>query len=223
MFRFFIASPGPLWPPRYIIATDNKKQRVLILEGRESVACIPSVNLCFLTVTQDSICHLLTLEETAGSLALVNQGSELQQGQSTQSLESWTHTHCLVASGLLGPAAGWAPAGSAVGTPQSSGPDAQESRGGCAERRPGHSEHCTVPGTQSTIPGTQSTIPGTQSAVWGPLGPCASQLRADICTGLTEDTAAGANVPRRGACTLPGRPLEGLPGCSDRASVSGRQ
>ena len=101
MFRFFIASPGPLWPPRYIIATDNKKQRVLILEGRESVACIPSVNLCFLTVTQDSICHLLTLEETAGSLALVNQGSELQQGQSTQSLESWTHTHCLVASGPL--------------------------------------------------------------------------------------------------------------------------
>ena len=136
----------------------------------------------------------------------------------------------LCASGLLGPAAGWAPAGSAVGTPQSSGPDAQESRGGCAERRPGHSEHCTVPGTQSTIPGmqstipgTQSTIPGTQSAVWGPIGPCASQLRADICMGLTEDTAAGANVPRRGACTLPGRPLEGLPGCSDRASVSGRQ
>lgn len=122
----------------------------------------------------------------------------------------------LCASGLLGPAAGCAPAGSAVGTPQSSGPDAQESRGGCAERRPGHSEHCTVPGTQSTIP-------GTQSAVWGPIGPCASQLRADVCTGLTEDTAAGANVPRRGACTLPGRPLEGLPGCSDRASVSGRQ
>ena len=32
---------------------------------------------------------------------LFNQGSELQQGQSTQSLESWTHTHCLVASGPL--------------------------------------------------------------------------------------------------------------------------
>jgi len=48
-----------------------------------------------------SVCHLLTLEETAGSLAPVNQGSELQQGQSTQSLESWTPTHCLVASGPL--------------------------------------------------------------------------------------------------------------------------
>ena len=36
-----------------LCATDNKKQRVLILEGRESAACIPSVNLCFLAVTQD--------------------------------------------------------------------------------------------------------------------------------------------------------------------------
>lgn len=46
-----------------------------------------------------SIWHPLTLEEPAGSPAPINQGSELQQGQSTQSLESWTHTHCLVASG----------------------------------------------------------------------------------------------------------------------------
>ena len=44
-----------------LCATDNKKQRVLILEGRESAACIPSVNLCFLAVTQDrasGICSL---------------------------------------------------------------------------------------------------------------------------------------------------------------------
>ena len=68
-----------------------------------------------------------------------------------------------------------------------------EPRGGHAEHRPGHAE----------------PVLGTQSTIQGPVGPCASQPRADVCTGLTEDTAAGANVLRQGACTLPGRPLGG--------------
>lgn len=113
--------------------------------------------------------------------------------------------------------------------------------------RPGHTEH--HPGTQSPswacrappwhaepVPGTQSPswarrapsrhaepVLGTQSTVQGPVRPCASQLRADVCTGLTEDTAAGASVLRQGACTLPGRPLGGLLWFSDGAGVSRRQ
>lgn len=39
-------------------------------------------------------CCQVSSEEAARSLALVKQGSELQLGCSTQSLESWTHTYC---------------------------------------------------------------------------------------------------------------------------------
>lgn len=80
-----------------------------------------------------------------------------------------------------------------------------------------------IPGTQSTVPrpGMQSAIralralypvPGMQSAVWGPIGPCASQLRARCLHGSERGHGGWRQCPEaRGHVHCPGDPLGGFP------------